>query len=570
MLLDWADIFRVYALGFVQITCISFFLGTLFFRVNSDLQAWATFYTIISIGFSILGGIVFIITLVFGLNAIILSPIWEITTILLLLIILACSPKINFVLLKNNLQSQISFWLFLGLAGLRFLPLKSFIFPSYSDSPIHYQIIEQLIYKTPNYLGQFSIENIFEKYYHFGFHAITAWISILGNMEIAQSMLLIGQFALIIAPVSVATLTYIISKNNVGTFISGFIAVFGWTMPAFAVNWGKYPAILAISITPAIIGVMIILFKTNGQRISAYVWVVFLAISLISAHTRSIILLTLALASILSLRLIKLPQKISYFSAIRISILSVISILPLRDYFFTFYNRYLVLALIIFLLPFAFQKYLKQTTGIYFFLIGIWIVVFLQKLLKTPFPELLDVQFISIMLFIPLSLLGGLGIAGFAEQFSSPLQYKTAVLGFAVAILLYSPWQSSLRPDSCCEYFLQGDKTAFQWIEKTTSKESLFLISTITGNGRQFGTDAGVWITALTKRNTNKINFMANWDQIDAYPQQCNPNKNNVYIYSGGKLQSFSNAMLMSKNWVDLVYTAKDVNIYKMKKCLDQ
>ena len=63
---------------------------------------------------------------------------------------------------------------------------------------------------------------------------------------------------------------------------------------------------------------------------------------------------------------------------------------------------------------------------------------------------------------------------------------------------------------------------------------------------------------------------MANWDQIDAYQQQCNPNKNNVYIYSGGKLQSFSNAMLMSKNWVDLVYTAKDVNIYKMKKCLDQ
>jgi hypothetical protein len=450
---------------------------------------------------------------------------------------------------------------FLFVLNLPFL--NRIILPGYSDSPIHYQIITQILNPNEEININLSIGNIFTNYYHFGFHSLTAWLSSITGIDPAKAISLIGQISLVLASISITTFTFILTKNMLGAISAGLLSIFGWSMPAFAVNWGKFPALLSVALIPIVLGYSISVLEIKNKK--TLLLFLFLIVGITTIHTRAIVIITLAFGSLSLTRLLNYKENPSLFFSTKVSALFLILLIPLKEYIFTYYDRYPVAILIILLLPFAFSHYPRETSWVFFFISSLWITQFISNVFFVSF-EFLDIQYISMMLFIPFSVLGGLGVAGIIKQIPVFLKPLIAI-AFIFTVIYNSPWQLSTFPDPCCEYYTQEDGNAFKWIDENISKDSLFIISTFSDGKQQFGSDAGIWINPMLGYDTNKIPYSTDWVDDSMFPKSCNSGLQEAYIYTSGREYSFSNKTLANILWVELVYTSSSVNIYKVRKC---
>lgn len=446
---------------------------------------------------------------------------------------------------------------------LRLPYLNHILLPSYTDSPIHYQLIKNILEPTsPAPLIGFG--NITNNYYHLGFHSMTAWLSDITHLDPARSMLLVGMLSLAVAPISITFITFVLSKNILGSFASGFVTIFGWTMPAFALNWGKFPALLALSLIPAVIGWGILLIGAKKTSPWKILFLSFLVFSIIVLHTRSIFILASFAISFFIANKLNSSDFLSYKKSFLYSVLLVFSLLPFESIIAIFYNRFFLGAILTLLLPFGFRFYPKELSTVFIFTASIWILALVDK----PFlinKSAYDNQFISMMLFIPFSIMGGLGVSGVTKHFSNKAK-SVIIVFFLLSVSCNSPWKSSNFPDPCCHFYTQADEQAIQWIKNNTQENDLWVIS-VAENDQQHGTDAGIWISSLTNRHINKRMYNTNWESSTEFPHSCNSGTNDIYIYSGGEIFSFNEINLMKLNWVTRVYENQSVKIFKVLNC---
>jgi hypothetical protein len=444
------------------------------------------------------------------------------------------------------------------------LPLLGrILLPGYTDSPIHYQIIANILDPDTNSSGM-GIGNLTETYYHLGFHGLAAWIADLVGANPADAMSLIGQLSLAIAPISIAFATFALSKNIAGSVASGFLSAFGWVMPAFAINWGKFPALLCLSLLPAVVGWGTLSLRSKEKNRSAIALTSLLIASLIGIHTRSLFIFILLAIVLFLVKILDIPDTLGFPKAFLYSTLFVVSLLPLRSALGNYYNRIPLDMVLIGLLPFGFRNFTKQLSGIFFFMALIWLSEFMGEYFMSGFKPF-DAQFTSLMLFIPLALAGGLGLSGLTKDLNTT--GAIAVTGFLILVIAYdSPWQKSLIPDPCCNYYTEADKRAFEWIKAKTDKNALFVIAAIDG-GQRHGTDAGIWIHPLTNHPVNKRAYNADWANSVEFPNSCNSGESDIYIYLGGNNYSFRESQLSNLSWVDPSFSDGRVNIYRVLSC---
>ena len=446
--------------------------------------------------------------------------------------------------------------------------LRHIILPSYSDSPIHYQVVHQILNPESNHVSNFSFGNLFGNYYHFGFHVLVAWLVFIAKIDPVTAISLLGQIFLVIAPLSILLLVYVLTNDANSALFAGLLAAIGWPMPAFAVNWGKFPAVASLALLPALIA-LLTLYLGNTRKSRAVWWGIILVISMVLIHTRVVICVALVCISYFLSN--KLPSKntVEFPQALRLSLLYVLSLWPVSQLIANFYLGFPLWIVFLILLPFAFQTHPKLSFGIFFLTTGLWIVTLLPPIVHKNAPMLLDRQFLEIMLYIPFSIIGGAGFEGMTRKLSFDLKSRWIVAAVLVGCIMFTIRNSaSLFPDSCCNYFQKNDRLAFQWIQENTSDDSLILISSFDDNDKVFGTDAGIWIYPLVGVNTNKLPFNTSWYLPDVIKDVCSSGAKETYIYAGGRQNSFDHAQLVQQKWIELVYKTGGTEIYQVSKCL--
>jgi hypothetical protein len=472
----------------------------------------------------------------------------------------------NFIVSKNKTKTLVyvlgAATLFLISLTIHIPYLNKIILPSYSDSPIHYQIIQQILFPSSDAQSKLAIKSILETYYHFGYHGITAWLAVSSNSAIERSMSFIGQVSLALAPLSISVAVFMTTKNKWAALCGGVLASLGWLMPSFAVNWGKFPALAAISTTPIILSLASSILDGKSKERATTICFGLLLICSAITHTRAIVLIALFGITVFFISLLKLPEKFSTRKSIVYSLLFLMTLLPLLTNIRTYFSRPMLGIALLFLLPFAFRSYPKEISSLFVFIASTWAFDFILFLLSVNF-SWLDAQFINIYLFIPLSMIGGLGIAGAMRSIPTKLS-----LFFPLTLLLFTiyntPWQATLKPDSCCNYYSQDDQIAFDWIYRNTNDKDLFIISVIE-DAQKHGTDAGIWIHPFTNRSTNKVVFNTNWEE--GIISTCNSGTSDIYVYAGGHQYSFSSKILSNLSWVKPVFERGKINIFKVIKC---
>ncbi len=457
---------------------------------------------------------------------------------------------------------------------LRLVFVSKAALPSYFDSAAHYLLIKV-------FMGSAAIAPA--NYYHFGFHILAASTASALQADIAGIMLILGQMILAIMPISVFFLIRRETQSNMAGAFAVSLAAFGWDMPAHAVNWGKYPALMSLGLIPFALSLVYLLVQTKNIAPRGRQWAVYglIGLSVLNAgfaHSRSLIVLALALGAwIISAWRQKLSPPYQWFilSAVFVFIALEIIFIQGQPVFDPLFDPYLrkgiwitvfVLALSIFALRTYPQFTFACVLAVCFLLGSLFIPI---RIPGYGALTLLDRPFVEMILFLPLSLLGGLGLAGLAPP---RLRQAVCLLGIG-AIMMHAFTTYDPYPSDCCVIAGNDDLAAMGWMDDHLSAKARIGVSSAGMNvlasdalEGYAGGDAGIWIAPLIDRRTILLPYNLDFNQRAALDMLCRRRVSHLYVGEIG--QTFDRARLSAHvEWYKPLLSMPRAKVYKVVGC---
>ena len=495
----------------------------------------------------------------------------------------------------------ILFFLFamLGLSlFLRLAFVSEAILPLYSDSAQHYRIIKDLLGNPESSNVTASFKWPTPAYYHLGFHLLAAFITSLTNTEIAKTMLVLGQMMVAVIPLSIFFIIKRASDSNSAGIFAVLLATVGWYMPAYAANWGKYPALSSLMLIQFVLSLAYLTVQ-NGRslprRKTLALYAILASGILISGlvHSRSLIVIGIAaLAWVIAGWWYKLPSlpRVIVFSLVLVGLVLEIMFVQAQDVLHLLLDPYgvkglLVTWLILFLSIFAQNTYPQLTFATILAMVLLICAIFIPMLPFIPGYfnlTLLDRPFVEMTLYQPLSLLGGLGLAGLQRylqhrQESSGnfrISWRRIASVLCISLLLINALsQYELYPSDCCAIAGADDVLAIDWIDKNLPSDARILVSAVdlvvlasgTAQGHLSG-DAGAWITPLTDRVTVPRPYGSDFNQREVLDDLCKLDIH--YIYVGEMGQAFDASRLIAHpEWYKPLLSMPKAGVYQIMGC---
>jgi len=472
------------------------------------------------------------------------------------------------------------------------------VFPLYFDSAQHYLHVKRLLANLELSNGAtvlpWSLPN-----YHLGFHFLSAFVSSITHGQITDVMLVLGQIILALMPFSV----FLFIRHETGSNSAGMFAIIvtalGWYMPAHAVDWGKYPALASIGLLPFVLSLAYLVIKYKNILSSRQYWImnsILLAGIVISVflHSRSLILFGIvALTYVVTYfwqKISRSPQLLVLSLIMACVIFEIVFIQtkgilgPLFDPYASSKGLLITLA-VLFLSFFAYRSYphwvISCIVSIGLLLASLFIP------LKDLIPgyanmTVLDRPFVEMILYLPLTLLGGFGLAGLAEK----LQSKKIELGqiqisantyigalFCGLVVINALFTYDLYPSDCCIIVSTDDVTAIEWMDKNlpmdarvlTASNDLNVLPTDAFQGSANG-DAGAWINPITNRTSVPMPFYTDFSQRSTLDTLCQLQVG--YVYVGGTGWTFDDSgMPVQPGGYQILLALPKVKVYQVTGC---
>ncbi len=458
---------------------------------------------------------------------------------------------------------------FLLLIRLAFL--KGILLPPYDDSSEHYEIVQSFLSSARNGGSFYSIANLARHYYHFGFQSIAAWLCSITGADAADAIALLGQLFLVVSPVSIFLLACVLTNEIRGGLVAASFTAFAWRMPAFATNWGKYPAGAGLALFPAVVALWVLARPAIGRKRAAPL--VFLTVALVFIHSRLLVCLGLALVGYLLARQLPIRRPLWFWEAAALAVLTVATGLLFGNSLLVYYGNgyYLALGCVGLLAAFAFFASPRLAISITFFIFAVWVAFRSPTFFESISSTWLDQPFVEMLLYIPLSLLAGVGLVGLPKRLPDPRLERLAILVVMGVVVTGFLSSHVIYPDSCCNYVKRGDLLAFRWLRENTPPDAVVWTAALKSRNYLVGLDAGVWVSAMSGRNVNRLRYDFDWGSPDAPSDICQPYYQAVYIYKGGMPYSFDDVRLEQQEWLRRVFVAGATKIYQVEDpCIRQ
>jgi hypothetical protein len=481
---------------------------------------------------------------------------------------------------------------------LRLAFVSKVIIPLYFDSAQHYFIIKNLIRSVASEASSF-LGWPTGAYYHVGFHLLTAFTASVLRADSMDTILILGQMIVAAIPLSIFPVVRQETQSNRGALFSVLLAAFGWYMPAYAVNWGKYPALTSLPLLTFVISLayLSLRYKDVLSR-RRYLWLI--AILLLGilitgmSHSRSLVVLGIISLAGVTVRGWETRSKWLRFTSFFILIAGLVLVIVFirtRDVFGLLFDPYwekglFVTVVVLFLTVFAQWHYPKLT----FASLLVTLLLLGSLLVPVSVPgygnlTLLDRPFVEMILYLPLSLLGGAGLAGLEKSLQQlAARWPAKRFWFApylsivfIGILLVNAFANySLYPAGCCSIVGRDDLVAIDWMDKNLPPRARILISStelhvLDSNAPQgsAGSDAGAWITPLTDRITIPLPYQADFSQPGIFATLCQVRAD--YIYVGEAGATFNNGLLSAHpDRYKILLSLPKTKLYQVIGCASQ
>ena len=469
--------------------------------------------------------------------------------------------------------------------------ISKLVVPLYFDSATHYSIIQGLItdFETSTLPTYTSLAG---GYYHLGFHVLAAALSRALNLNAIDTMLILGQIILALIPLPLYFIIKQGTKSNMAAIFSVLLAGWGWYMPAHAVNWGKYPALLSILTFEFVLCSAYLAFRSPKPHRWILIGVLGISILLSTLiHTRSFVLIVITLLSITTaMGWHRLPRTLRHVVFYLIlgglfTLLIVVQSKPVLSLSLDPYrgSGIWMTLLVIFPLPFAMKEFPRATFSSIVSMLFLLESLFISAAKFVPnyaAQALLDRAFVEMFLFLPLTIIGGLGYAGLLRTVSKIgslqgmrpkwVQWAILLIFFGAFFLNFTRYNFS---PSCCQLFGENDQTTLNWMDKNIPSNAAIVISSSDAvlfesslSMWYAGSDGGIWITPLIHRNTLFLPYQIDFGTQDVLVKLCQ--RGVGYVYVGGTGQSFNKERLSSKpDWYERVFFLPKAQIYRIVGC---
>jgi hypothetical protein len=139
--------------------------------------------------------------------------------------------------------------LLVGLA-VRLLAVRDQVFPAWVDSSRHALI-------TAVMAGDGRIITDYAPYlpvtqfpYHFGFHTISASLSLMTGLQTQQLLLILGQLLNALIPLAVYAGAYLVTKRWRAALVAAFLVALPFFFPGYYATWGRMTQLAAMLVLP--------------------------------------------------------------------------------------------------------------------------------------------------------------------------------------------------------------------------------------------------------------------------------------------------------------------------------
>lgn len=468
----------------------------------------------------------------------------------------------------------------------RLVFVSKVILPSYFDSAEHYLLIKNILGENRSGL----IASLTTNYYHLGFHFIAAFLASILQADIAKTMLILGQMVLAALPLSIFFLIKHETKSNSAGIFAVIVSAYGWYMPAHAVDWGKYPALTSLGLMPFVLSLAYLLSRNKSTLSIQKRWGLYVLLGVtifISGfvHSRSLVIFGIVFTAwIITTWQQKLSRKprVFIFFIVIVATLLEIAYIQEQDVLILLFDPYihkgiLITALILLLSVFAQRSYPQLTFACLLAICLLLGSLFIPVLGLIPGHEnltLLDRPFVEMILFLPLSLLGGLGLSGLEQG----LQYKNIKFAFTglitIGLVLVNALATyNLYASDCCVLAGNEDVQAIDWMNTQLPSGARIGVSAAELNVLASGSfegyvggDAGIWITPLVNRVTIPLIYDTSFGEQAVLDNLCQLGIS--YIYVGELGQTFDDSQLSAQPaWYKVVLSTPKVKIYQVVGC---
>jgi len=504
--------------------------------------------------------------------------------------------------------------------GWRLWQARELVFPNWVDSQHHVLIIRKIIENggVPNTLEPY-LPGPF--YYHFAFHAVTAYFSVLSGLAPEIAVLMLGQVISAMVGLSVYALAKSISDDWRVGLLAAFFVTFVTKMPGYYLTWGRYTLLIGVMILPVAMAEaetlrkspnkwrqgLSLFFLTIGSLLSHYLAAFLLAIFLVIMGMEWVIgcirdkkvnwqaILTLAAPALLGL----LVSMRWYIRVLRYSASFINKSIHIPEGVFEFnssqldYLRhilgpeigYVLIGLSIFGLIWAFFKKEWRIFGFW----SLIIVFFTLPLGVMLFSFRSD--YYGLVMFIVLGVLGAAFLVWIFDFINARVSWKKPLIAVAVVLMLalvgWGAWSNRDAVNDETVLVTKDDVAAFDWIKTHTPEDARFFVNTTSwGYGMYRGTDGGGWILPATARwslvptlfytygldeNTSKI--WTDWAKRASIVVSCGTDFWELveeadlnYIYVRRETNGLQSQSLISCEGITKLYDNEAVSIWFIEK----
>lgn len=480
---------------------------------------------------------------------------------------------------------------FLLSLSTRLAFLADLLVPSYFDGALHYQISQRLLTN----FGQWPWETappLVSGYYHVGFHLLTASAAFVTNLETAQVILILGQVTLAILPFPVFLAAKRETNSTMAAFFALALAGWGWDMPAHALNWGKYPALAGLLALQFALAAAFMSTRNASRSVKIFLLGLFLVGAVVATlmHTRSLVVIFISIFSYFAaMRWERLAAssatagatlgglKWAMLALLVAGLGGLVVYLESRSILNLVFDPYLraglwMTLLVAALSPFALRRFerLSMTSLLALFLL---LACLLPPLPGDSFQTPLDRPFVQMTLYLPLALLGGLGLAGLRAEYFKGWLTALAVVAVSSAVFVHIAREYSFSPSPCCILFKPDDAVAVAWLGENLAEDAHILVAGNTLNVFDIenptglrGADGGIWIPLLTGRQISIEHLGVDLSAGETYISLCQ--RGVTHIYLGGMPERFSLAGLQARpEWYARQLTLPGAGIFEVVGC---
>lgn len=513
--------------------------------------------------------------------------------------------------------------IFMAALMVRFIMVRDLATPAWVDF-VHHALITRLIMENGSFPSTYQPYFDFASTaYHPGFHSIAAVFTWLSRLDLSRSLLILGQVLNALAVFPVYLLTKIFTRSQAAGLCAALITGFLTPMPAYYTSWGRYTELTGLLLLPIVLAFLQVWMDGNSGR--SHIWLILLgslsAGGLFLVHYRVLVFMVCLVLSYLLVHLVR-HKDTSVPKAIQLLILAgcmaVLGVIIVLPWFIPAFTTTLLPRITssitddqLFFQDFSWP-YLLSALGkqslvlaglglvwaisrrkLYSLVLIIW--VFLLFLLanlsplKLPGGGLISNGSVEIMLFIPISLLGGYFISELLARWKDLLPSWTQI-PIKVAILFLFGYVAFLGARQLIPILnpvtiltRNADLPAIAWIKENIPPDETIVINPFAwGYGLYAGNDGGYWILPLSgnftlpppviyglSSNATQINQLIQ-QVIDAHPDpamflEFMRSNQLSYIYCGVRGGVISSQMLADSGLFNVLYHKEGVWIFSIK-----